>query len=103
MLTTKQRVYLRSLAQKEKATFQIGKDGLSENLLTDVLNYLNKHELIKISILQNSLVEEEDAREFFEDAGIEFIQKIGRVLVLYKQSDNAINPIEFPKVNKKKK
>jgi len=102
MLTTKQRVYLRSIAQKEKATFQIGKDGLSENLLTDVLNYLNKHELIKISILQNSMVDDEEAKEFFEEAGIEFVQKIGRILVLYKQSDNAINPIEFPKVKSKK-
>ena len=102
MLTTKQRVYLRSIAQKEKATFQIGKDGLSENLLTDVLNYLNKHELIKISILQNSMVDDEEAKEFFEEAGIEFVQKIGRILVLYKQSDNAINPIEFPKVRNKK-
>ena len=41
MLTTKEKTYLKSLAQKEKATFQIGKEGLSENLLTDVLNYLN--------------------------------------------------------------
>ena len=102
MLNSKERTYLKSLAQKEKAKFQIGKEGLSENLANDVLNYLNKHELIKISILQNSMVDDEEAKEFFEEAGIEFIQKIGRVLVLYKQSDNAINPIEFPKLKNKK-
>ena len=56
MLTPKEKAYLKSLAQKEKAVFQIGKEGLSDNLLTDVLNYLNKHELIKISILQNCLM-----------------------------------------------
>ena len=100
MLTTKQRVYLRSLAQKIKPVFQIGKDGLSENLLIDVLNYLNKHELVKISILQNSLVEASDCQEFFEEAGIEFVQHIGRSIVLYKHSDNAKNPIELPKKNK---
>lgn len=97
MLTTKQKVYLRSLAQKIKPVFQIGKDGLSENLLNDVLNYLNKHELIKISILQNSMVEASDCQEFFEDNDIEFIQSIGRVVVLYKSSENAKNPIELPK------
>ncbi len=97
MLTPKEKAYLKSLAQKEKATFQIGKEGLSENLLTDVLNYLNKHELIKISILQNSMVDKDEAIEFFEDAGIEFVQFIGRVLVLYKHSDNAKNPIVLPK------
>ena len=97
MLTPKEKAYLKSLAQKEKATFQIGKEGLSDNLLTDVLNYLNKHELIKISILQNSMVEKEDAIEFFSQADIEFVQFIGRVLVLYKHSDNAKDPIELPK------
>ena len=59
MLTPKEKAYLKSIAQKEKATFQIGKEGLSENLLNDVLNYLNKHEIIKISILQNSMVEKD--------------------------------------------
>lgn len=95
MLTTKQKVYLRSLAQKIKPTFQIGKDGLSENFRNDVLNYLNKHELIKISILQNSAVEAEDVKEFFEDDDVEFIQKIGRCIVLYMQSDDCKNPIVF--------
>jgi RNA-binding protein len=97
MLTPKQKAYLKSLAQKEKAVFQIGKEGLSDNLLTDVLNYLNKHELIKISILQNSFVEEEDCIVFFGDAGIEFVEHKGRTIVLYMHSDNAKNPIELPK------
>lgn len=96
MLTTKQKVYLRSLAQKIKPVFQIGKDGLTDNLANDVLNYLNKHELMKISILQNSLVEAEDCEQFFMQYDIEFIQKIGRVIVLYKQSDNAKDPIKLP-------
>lgn len=97
MLTPKQKAYLKSLAQKEKAVFQIGKDGLSENLLNDVLNYLNKHELIKISILQNSFVEEANCIEFFGEAGIEFVEHKGRTIVLYMHSDNAKNPIELPK------
>ena len=97
MLSTKQKVYLKSIAQGEPTTFQIGKDGLSDNLLNDVLNYLNKHEIIKISILQNSLVEEDDIKRFFAPEGVEFVQKIGRTVVLYKQSDNAKNPIVFPK------
>jgi len=99
MLNSKEKAYLKSLAQKEKATFQIGKDGLSDNLLNDVLNYLNKHELIKISILQNSFVEKDDAIEFFEKADIEFVQFIGRILVLYKHSDNVKDPIVLPKRN----
>lgn len=96
MLTTKQRVYLRSLAQTEPTTFQIGKDGLSDNILTDVINYLNKHEIIKISVLQNSNVEPQDVISYFTVNNIEFVQHIGRVFVFYKHSDNAKNPIELP-------
>lgn len=97
MLTTKQKVYLRSLAQGIKPVVQIGKEGLSDNLMETVLNYLKKHELIKISILQNSYVTKEEAIDFFNQEEIEFVQSIGRQIILYKQSDDAIDPIKFPK------
>ena len=97
MLTTKQKVYLRSIAQGIKPVAQIGKEGLSDNLMETVLNYLKKHELIKISILQNSYVTKEEAIEFFNQEEIEFVQSIGRQIILYKQSDDAIDPIKFPK------
>ena len=97
MLTTKEKVYLRSLAQKIKPVCQIGKDGLSDNLMETVLTYLKKHELMKISILQNSLVEAEDCMEFFGSEGIEFVQSIGRQIVLYKESDEDIEHIKFPR------
>ncbi|MBO5542768.1 MAG: YhbY family RNA-binding protein [Acholeplasmatales bacterium] len=97
MLTTKQKVYLRSLAQKIKPTFQIGKGGLNDNMANDVVNYLIKHELIKISILQNCEEDDDDVIEFFESYGMEFIQKIGRQFIFYMQSDDAKNPIELPR------
>ena len=97
MLTTKQKVYLRSLAQGIKPVAQIGKEGLSDNLMETVLNYLKKHELIKISILQNSYVTKEEAIDFFNQEEIEFVQSIGRQIILYNQSDDAIDPIKFPK------
>lgn len=96
MLTPKQKAFLKSLANKVPATFQIGKDGLSENLLTDVLNYLNRHEIIKISVLQNATVLDSEIIEFFERTHIEFVQKIGRQIVLYKHSNNVKDPIVLP-------
>ncbi|MCM1131190.1 MAG: YhbY family RNA-binding protein [Roseburia sp.] len=96
MLTPKQRSYLKSLAQPLKACFQIGKDGLSENLRTDLLNYLNKHELMKVSILNNSSVTPEDVKPFLSEVDVELVQKIGHILVLYKHSDNVKEPIHLP-------
>lgn len=87
MLTTKQKVYLRSLAQTEKPVFQIGRDAISDNLIYTVNNYLNKHELVKISVLKNC---EEDLKEVAFDLArltkSECIQVIGRQIVLYKRS-----------------
>ncbi len=52
MITTKQRSYLRSLANKMDAIFQIGKDGLNDNLLKQIDDALEARELIKISVLK---------------------------------------------------
>ena len=96
MLNPKQKAYLKSLAHPLKACFQIGKEGLSENLRTDLLNYLKKHELMKVSILNNSSVSLEDIEPFLGEVDIELVQKIGHILVLYKHSDEVKNPILLP-------
>ena len=93
MLTSKQKRYLKSLAHHLNATFQVGKDGVNSNMITDVLNYLNKHELMKVSILQNCPQTKEEVADAFANSDIEVVQIIGKTVVLYKQSENAKNPI----------
>ncbi|MBZ4030258.1 ribosome assembly RNA-binding protein YhbY [Ligilactobacillus salivarius] len=91
-LRGKQKRYLRSEAHHLKPIFQIGKDGLSEVWLDEVLKALDKRELLKVNILQNSLVEIEDVKEFIENnSDAQVIQTIGNVLVLFKKSDKAEN------------
>lgn len=96
-MTGKQKSYLRSLAQEIKPTFQIGKEAISDNMLTDIRNYLNKHELMKISVLQNCEEELEDLASVFEDCGFIVVQIIGRTIILYMHSKNAKNPIVLPR------
>lgn len=96
MLTPKQKSYLKSLAHPLKACFQIGKEGLSDNLRTDLLNYLNRHELMKVSILNNSNVTVEELDSYLNEANIELVQSIGHVVVLYKPSKDAKHPILLP-------
>lgn len=91
-LRGKQKRYLRSESHHLKPIFQIGKDGLSEVWLDEVLKALDKRELLKVNILQNSLVEVEDVKEFIENnSDAQVIQTIGNVLVLFKKSDKAEN------------
>ncbi|MGL4949244.1 MAG: YhbY family RNA-binding protein [Anaeroplasmataceae bacterium] len=96
-MTSKQRSYLKSLAHHLKPVFQIGKDGIGENMITDIRNYLVKHELMKITILNNSMVDFEEATRSFEENHIIIVQKIGNTMVLYKRSSKAIKPIILPK------
>ena len=50
MITTKQRAALRSLANREEALYQIGKNGITENLLQTLSDALEARELIKITV-----------------------------------------------------
>ncbi len=87
MLNKKQKVFLRSLAQKEKAIFQVGKEGLSDNSIATINNALRKRELIKISVLKSAPVEvKEIALDLAAMTKSELIQIIGRQIVLYKKA-----------------
>ena len=55
MLTSKQRAYLRSLANSAETILQVGKEGISENLIKQVDDALTARELIKGRVLDNNL------------------------------------------------
>ncbi len=87
MLNGKQKRYLRSLAVNENAIFQIGKDGLSDNLYQSVKEALKTRELVKISVLKTCETDmNEIIVELCANTGAELVQKIGRTIVLYKRS-----------------
>lgn len=87
MLTGKQRSFLRALANDVEPIFQIGKGGLNDNMITQFNDALEARELVKVSVLKNSL---EDIRELCNEAarltGADIVQVIGKKFVLYKQS-----------------
>lgn len=93
-LRGKQKRFLRSQAHDLRPLFQIGKDGLSENWLINVKAAIEKRELLKVSILQNSFVDEDEVIEFVENnSSIQVVQKIGHVLVLYKKASDKENRV----------
>ena len=54
MLTSKQRAQLRALANPIDTIMQVGKGGVTENLITTVSDALEARELIKLRVLENS-------------------------------------------------
>ena len=88
MITSKQRAYLRSLANPIPTIMQIGKGGLTENLLKPVSDALEARELIKLNVLENS---GEDAYDLLQnlaaELGAEPVAVVGRKIVLYRASE----------------
>ncbi len=85
MLTSKQRAYLRGLANTIPATQQIGKEGVTENVAQQADMELKAKELIKIKVLETALLTAREASEALCEAiGAEPVQCIGSKLVLYK-------------------
>ena len=88
MITSKQRAHLRSLATAEPTIMQIGKGGISENLLKTVSDALEARELIKLSVLENcGYTAREAADELSEALGAEVAGVIGRKIILYRESE----------------
>ena len=88
MITSKQRAYLRSMANGIPAIMQIGKGGLNENLLKTVSDALEARELIKLTVLENSGESPKDMiRELAEALGAEPVAVTGKKIVLYRASE----------------
>ena len=96
-MTSKQRAYLRSLANTLEPIFQIGKSGISENLIQQLSDALDARELIKIHVL-------ETAPDTEKNLGIEIsnltnstlVQTIGNKITLFKQKEKN-SKYELPK------
>lgn len=87
MLTGKQKRFLRAEAHHLKPIFQVGKDGVNDNMLVQINEALEKRELIKVNILQNCLAEKDEiAEELTAGTNGELVQIIGNIIVLYKES-----------------
>jgi len=96
MLNSKQRAYLRSLANKMDTIFQIGKGGISDELCRQVGNALEARELIKLRVLETSPDSSREAADKIAEAtGADVVQVIGTRFVLYKESAEK-KQIELP-------
>lgn len=86
-LRGKQKRFLRSQAHHLQPIFQIGKGGINSAMLVQINEALEKRELIKVTLLQNTDEIAEDVAQILEEeVQCEIVQIIGRVLVLYKPS-----------------
>lgn len=84
-MTSKQRAYLRSLANSLDAIFQIGKSGISDNLIKQLDDALEARELIKISTLETAPANAKVlGEEIAKATNSTLVQTIGNKITLYR-------------------
>jgi RNA-binding protein len=83
-LRGKQKRFLRAQAHDMNPVFQIGKNPLTADVVSEYEDALSKRELMKVQVLQNSSMTPKEAADFIEEhSDITVVQVIGKVLVLY--------------------
>lgn len=84
-ISSKQRAYLKSLAQALDPIFQVGKNGITPELTEAILLALDARELIKISVLNNCDLDPKYISGVISERTHSIpVQVIGKKFVLYK-------------------
>ena len=97
-LRSSQRAYLRSLASDLPTIMQIGKGGITDNLIVTVSDALESRELIKLCVLDNcDYTAREAAEELAEATRATVVSVIGKKLILFRRSLNSKKHIELPR------
>lgn len=87
MLTQSEKKQLKALASVEKVKYQLGKNEITDSLLTMLDKALTARELIKIDVM--SSVEDsmmELALDLSSKLHAEIVQVVGKVIVLYRKN-----------------
>lgn len=93
-MTSKQRAYLRSLANNIPSIFQVGKNGISDNFIKQIDSALEARELIKLNVLETSPDEITDiANSLAKNTNSELVQILGNRITLFRvrKKDSKIN------------
>ncbi|MFV0246939.1 MAG: YhbY family RNA-binding protein [Mycoplasmatales bacterium] len=94
-MDSKRRSQLKSLAQKEKALFQVGNKELHQSFILGITEAFNTREILKIKVNRldktNKTLTKEIALEVSNQTNSEIVDIIGTTIILYKEIDDKPN------------
>ena len=85
-LSPNQKRHLRGLGHHLNPVVWIGQHGLSENVLAEIGQALDSHELIKIKIAADRDARTKIAEAILSETNAEAIHRIGQMLVLFRRN-----------------
>ena len=102
MITSKQRAFLRSMSATIDPIFQIGKQGVTPEVIQAIDQALESRELVKVNVLNNCEELEGDCYEICNMVAArtkaEPVQVVGHKFVIYRAAKKP--KIELPKAKK---
>ena len=89
VLTGRQKKHLRALGHHLDHIVIVGREGLTDNLISSCNDAILAHELIKIKLGQNCPMEKKEAAEkLAEKTESRLVQLIGKTVLLYRPNQN---------------
>jgi RNA-binding protein len=86
VLSGKQRRFLRAMGHHKDPIVQVGKDGISEGLLSALDVALDTHELVKVKLGDSAGADRRAlGAAIAEAAGGELVQVLGRTVLVYRR------------------
>ena len=79
--------YLRSLGHHLKPLVMLGREGITDNVISAAHAVLNAHELVKVKIGNGCILERKEAADTIaERTGSEVIQIIGKTFLVFREN-----------------
>ncbi|MBR5272154.1 MAG: YhbY family RNA-binding protein [Clostridia bacterium] len=104
MMTSKERAALRSQANGLESVFWLGKDGITDNFISQITDIFRTRELIKISVQETAPESAKElAAKIAELAQCEVVQVLGRKITLYRYNEELHKPKQKAKPVRAKK
>jgi RNA-binding protein len=98
LLTVKKKRHLRALGHKLKPLIQIGKKEIEAALIAEANSALDHHELIKVKLLESSVLDKHEASDALAAAcQADIAQILGKTFLLYRAGDPPV--IVLPKAD----
>ena len=93
MISTKDRSKLKSIIAKEQDGAIIGKDGLTENVISSIDDLLEAREIVKVKVLNNSdITPREACMGVIQKLNAEPVLVIGNKFVVYRRRKSDKKP-----------
>jgi len=98
-LTTQQKKYLKGLCHHLQPVVTVAAKGLTENVIGEIEQGLDHHELIKIRLRQERQDRSQTAAQIVQSMSAEMVMSIGQIVCLYRPNPKkeASQKITLPK------